>query len=283
MGWHEWPLVVFTVIAQSAVGAFWWCCLALLAGGLPPDQVSRLEGLMVVIWAMMAAAFSASAFHLGSPLRAINASFRFGRAPLSNEVVFGSAFVGLGILGWILGVWDIGAPTSRMFVLGGGIVLSFAFLASMIWFYMIPTVPTWYTPLTPVAYILTALIGGSAVAATLFAAAGIDQPGLLRHGPVLLVALAVVAAVIVTLRQGALLPRTNSSIKRAADLSPHYAVWMSFRFVILFSAAGLLGVELLCSGTLPASFAVAGLVLILIAEMIGRGIHFGLYMTVGLR
>jgi len=283
MGWHEWPLFVFTVTAQSATGAFWWCCIALLAGGLSPDRYSRLEGLMLAIWAMMAFAFSASAFHLGTPLRAINASFRFGRSPLSNEVVFGSAFIGLGVVGWMMGAWNIGTPTSRLFVLGLAIVCSFAFLASMTWFYMMPTVPTWNTPLTPAAHVLTAIIGGSAVAATLFAAAGITRPGVLHYGPVTLVSVAVVAAVVVTLRQCALLPSINSSIKRAADLSPHYAGLMALRFAILFSALGLWWLETLRSGTLSVGTGISCAILMIVGEMIGRGVHLGLHMTVGLR
>jgi DMSO reductase anchor subunit len=146
---------------------------------------------------------------------------------------------------------------------------------------MIPTVPTWYTPLTPAAYILTALIGGSAVAATLFAATGIAQPGFLRHGPVTLVSLAMIATIIVTLRQVGRLPRISSSIKRASDLSPHYAGWMALRFLILSSALGIWGIEMLLLGPLYVSSAVA--CLILIAEMIGRGVHFELHMTVGIR
>jgi len=283
MGWQEWPLFVFTVIAQSAIGAFWWCCAALLAGNLSADQYSHLNGLMLVVWAMAAFAFSASAFHLGTPLRAINASFRFGRSPLSNEAVFGGAFVGLGVVGWIMSTWDIGSDTSQLFVLGLTVVCSIAFLASMIWFYMMPTVPTWNTPLTPAAYVLTTIIGGSAVAAALFAAAGIVRPDFLRLGPVTLVSAALVVAVAVALRQNALLPGINSSIKRATDLSPHYASLMAIRFVILFSALGLWWLDMLRLGTLTVSAAITCVVLILVAEMIGRGVHFGLHMTVGLR
>lgn len=283
MAWQEWPLFVFTVTAQSAIGAFWWCCIALFSGGLSPDQSSRLESLMLVIWAIAAFAFSASTFHLGTPLRAINASFRVGRSPLSDEVVSGSAFVGLGIVGWTMHTWNIGDGTIQLLVLGLTAVCSLAFLASMIRFYMISTVPTWNTPLTPAAYVLTTIIGGSAVAATLFAIAGIVWPGFLLHGPVTLVSAALVAAIVVTLQQGALLPRINSSIKQAVDLSPNYAALMALRFVILFSALGLWWLDMLRLGTLPVGTGILCAILLIIGEMIGRGVHFGLHMTVGLR
>lgn len=113
MGWNEWPLMLFTVIAQCAMGAFWWCSFALLAGNLSEEQRSRLERGMLVIWVMMGVAFVFSSAHLGSPFRAINAIFRFGQSPLSNEVVFGSAFAGFGFLRWLMVARNIGSEAAR--------------------------------------------------------------------------------------------------------------------------------------------------------------------------
>ena len=283
MRWGEWPLMIFTVVAQSATGAFWWCCLALVLGSLPADQVSQLERLMLVIWAMIALAFSTAAFHLGSPRRCLNAGFRFGQSSFSNEVVFGSAFVGLGFLGWLMSTFTIGSTTVQIIVLGLTVLFSFAFLASMTAFYMMPTVPTWNTPLTPAAFILTTIIGGSTIAATIFAAAGVAHLGLLHYGPVVLVSVALVAAIVVTLLQSALLPKIRSSIKRATDLSPNYAGLMAIRFVILFSALGLWLLDLLGSGTFSVGTGISCAILVMIGEMVGRGVHYGLHMTVGLR
>jgi DMSO reductase anchor subunit len=283
MGWAEWPLVAFTVLAQTATGAFWWCCAALLVASLAPDQAAHLENLMAVIWVMVAVAFGAASFHLGRPLRAVNASFRLGRAPMSNEVVLGSVFAGLGVLGWLMGMVGLGAPTLRLTVLGLTVLASFAFLASMTAFYLMPTVPTWNTPLTPAAFLVTAILGGSPVAATMFAAAGIAPPGILAGGPVSVAGLALVAAVVVTLLQSARLPRINSSIKRAIDLAPHYAVLMAIRFVILFVAMGFWGLALSRAGALPVAAGIACSILVIAGELIGRSVHFGLHMTVGLR
>ena len=283
MGWHEWPLFIFTVIAQAATGAFWWCCVALLVAALASDQAAQLESLMVVIWVMVAVAFCAAAFHLGRPLRAINASFRFGRAHFSNEVSFGSVFVGLGGLRWLMAVFGIGSPTLHWVVLGLTLLASFAFLYSMTAFYLMSTVPTWNTPLTPAAYLVTTTLGGSAVAATMFAAAGIAPFGILAYGPASAAALALVAAIIVTLLQSARLPMVNSTIKRAVDLSPNYAVLMAVRFVILFAALGIWALDLSCHGTLSVTTGIACSILVMFGEVVGRGVHYGLHMTVGLR
>ncbi len=283
MGWDEWPLFVFTVIAQTAIGAFWWCCIALFAVGLAPDQAAHVESLMSVIWAMLVLAFCAAGFHLGRPLRFVNASFRFGRAHFSNEVVFGSVFVGLGVLGWLMGTFGVGSPTVQLAVHALTILVSFAFLTSMTAFYLMPTAPTWNTPLTPAAYLVTTILGGSAVAATMFSAAGIAPFGILAYGPVSIAALGMVAAVVVTLLQSARLPRINSTIKRAVDLSPNYAVLMTIRLVILFAAIAVWMLDLLRAGALSVNSGVACLVLVIFGELIGRGVHYRLHMTVGLR
>ena len=283
MGWGEWPLMVFTVTAQSAIGAFWWCCIALLAGGLPADQVSHLERAMLIIWGMVVVSFCAAAFHLGSPLRAINASFRFGRSSFSNEVVFGSAFVGLGLLGWLMNQSGFGPELLRSGVLGLTILCSFAFLAGMTAFYMMPTVPTWYTVLTPAAYLLTTLICGGTVAAALFAATGIGGSDVLRFGPVATVAVALAAAVVVTLLQSSRLAHVRSSIKQAAAVSPHFAGLMALRFVIVFSALGIWLFQFPPSESASVNAGIAIAVLMMVGEMVGRGVHYGLHMTVGLR
>ena len=283
MGWGEWPLFIFTVTAQTATGAFWWCCVALLAAGLPSEQASQLERSTIVIWGLVALSFCAAAFHLGSPLRAINASFRFGRSAFSNEVVFGSAFVGLGTFGWLMNVFGIGSPTLLSIVLGLTVLCSFAFLASMTAFYMMPTVPTWNTYVTPTAYMLTTILGGSILAATLFAAVEIRHSGLLIYGPAAMAVMSLVAIIALTLAQGALLPKINSSIKRAVELSPHYAGLMAVRFVILFSALLMWGLELSRAGMLSVETGIVALSLVVLGELVGRGVHYGLHMTVGLR
>lgn len=283
MGWVEWPLFIFTVVAQTATGAFWWCCIALLVVGLAPSQAAHLESLTPTIWIMVVVAFCAAAFHLGRPLRAINTSFRFGRSHFSNEAVFGGAFAGLGVLGWLMGTFGIGSANIQLAVLGLTILASFAFLSSMTAFYLMPTVPTWNTPLTPAAYLVTTILGGSTVAATMFAAAGIERPGLLAYGPVFVASLALVAAIAVTLLQSARLPKINSSIKRAIDLSPHYAVLMAIRFVILFTALGIWMLELSRFGGISVTTGIACSMLVMLGELVGRGVHYGLHMTVGLR
>lgn len=77
-GWHEWPLMIFTVFGQCVAGGFIVLALALLKGDL------RAEAQQRVI---------ASMLHLGSPMRAFNSLNRVGASALSNEIASGSIFL----------------------------------------------------------------------------------------------------------------------------------------------------------------------------------------------
>lgn len=41
-GWHEWPLMIFTVFGQCVAGGFIVLALALMKGGLRADAQQRI-------------------------------------------------------------------------------------------------------------------------------------------------------------------------------------------------------------------------------------------------
>ncbi|SQA96371.1 DMSO reductase anchor subunit [Cedecea neteri] len=49
-GWHEWPLMVFTVLGQCVAGGFMVMALALLYGVNDRATRRRAELMMVVLW-----------------------------------------------------------------------------------------------------------------------------------------------------------------------------------------------------------------------------------------
>ena len=70
-GWHEWPLVIFTVFGQCVAGALIVMGLVWLTE--KDDAVkTRLVRSMFFLWLVMGIGFLASVLHLGSPLRAFN-------------------------------------------------------------------------------------------------------------------------------------------------------------------------------------------------------------------
>lgn len=51
-GWHEWPLMVFTVFGQCVVGGFIVLALALMTGKLSREQEQRVVGSMFGLWVL---------------------------------------------------------------------------------------------------------------------------------------------------------------------------------------------------------------------------------------
>lgn len=73
-GWHEWPLMIFTVFGQCVAGGFIVLALALLKGDLRAESQQRVIACMFGLWVLMGIGFIASMLHLGSPMRALTRS-----------------------------------------------------------------------------------------------------------------------------------------------------------------------------------------------------------------
>ncbi|UJF18418.1 dimethyl sulfoxide reductase anchor subunit [Vibrio sp. SS-MA-C1-2] len=156
---HELPLVFLTVLAQSAVGIALFATLALFIGKVNDKQYKTLTIIALVV---MAFGGIASLFHLGQPLRAINALSRIGSSPMSNEIimviVFGSAL----FLTCVSTVLNKSASLVKLLGLITSIV-GFALLLVIPSIYELSTIPQWNSPLTPIQMILTAFTVGPVV------------------------------------------------------------------------------------------------------------------------
>ena len=95
-GWHEWPLVLFTVLGQCVAGATIVSGLGWMSLTDNSEARQRLVKRMVFLWLMMGVGFLASVLHLGSPLRAFNSLHRIGASALSNEIASGAMFFACG-------------------------------------------------------------------------------------------------------------------------------------------------------------------------------------------
>ncbi len=88
-GWHEWPLMIFTVFGQCVAGGFIVLALALLKGDLRAEAQQRVIATFG-LWVLMGIGFIAFMLHSGSPMRAFNSLNRVGASALSNEIASGS-------------------------------------------------------------------------------------------------------------------------------------------------------------------------------------------------
>ena len=276
-GWHEWPLMIFTVFGQCVAGGFIVLALALLKGDLKAEQQQRVVLSMFGLWVLMGIGFIASTLHLGSPMRAFNSLNRVGASSLSNEIASGAIFFAVGGLGWLLAALKKLPAGLRNVWLIVTMVLSVVFVWMMVRVYnTIDTVPTWYSVWTPMSFFLTMFIGGPLLGYLLLRVAGVDGWAMRLLPAVSLLAL--VASTMVALMQGAELATIHSSIQQASALVPEYGSLMAWRVVLLacWIAPQLQGYQ----PALP--LLSVAFVLVLAGELIGRGVFYGLHMTVGM-
>ncbi|OZS44232.1 dimethyl sulfoxide reductase anchor subunit family protein [Photobacterium sanguinicancri] len=280
MSYHELSLVLFTVLAQTAVGAYLIMSIANLVTNSRVDVKGRITRNMFFVWVVMGLGFVASSTHLGSPMRAMNALNQVGTSWLSNEILTGSMFFAFGGLYWLLEVLDKGTEGVRKGLKIAGMVAGVAFMYSMVNVYLIDTVPTWNTPYTGWSFLLTMVVAGAIFASTLMHSAQFDDAKYTR-GIQGLVVVAIIAMIVVTMSQMVALANIQSSVVAARDLVPNMAMLQGSRIVLLVAGAAiaLFGINRI-KGSI--ALPVVGLALVLVAELLGRNIFFNLHMTVGM-
>ncbi|EGE0852368.1 TPA: dimethyl sulfoxide reductase anchor subunit [Shigella flexneri] len=256
-GWHEWPLMIFTVFGQCVAGGFIVLALALLKGDLRAEAQQRVIVCMFGLWVLMGIGFIASMLHLGSPMRAFNSLNRVGASALSNEIASGSIFFAVGGIGWLLAMLKKLSPALRTLWLVVTMVLGVVFVWMMVRVYnSIDTVPTWYSIWTPMGWAMRLL-------------------------PAISV-LALVVSGVMSVMQGTELATIHSSVQQAAALVPDYGALMSWRIVLL-AVALCLWIAPQLKGYQPAvPLLSVSFILLLAGELIGRGVFYGLHMTVGM-
>lgn len=282
MNIHEWPLVIFTVLCQSAVGAFLWCMIALCTGNLNTQQRTKLNRVMFLIWALVGVALALSTMHLGMPFRAANALTRTGQAPLSNEIISLSAFAGLGFIYWLMSLRKPEGCGAGMVLAALTAIAGLVFIWAMSNVYRIPTVPMWNTPMTCLAFSATAMICGSALAAFLLSASDAAHKPLLRYGPLAIATVGAIATIVVMVTQYAdLANMQNAPLRDIPVLLKTLICFQSSRFVLLLIGLLIWGWQAARTKQSAGVMLLVSILLIL-AEMIGRLVFYSLNMTVGL-
>ncbi|PSU67953.1 dimethylsulfoxide reductase [Photobacterium phosphoreum] len=280
MAWHEWPLIVFTVLAQTAVGAYLLLGSVILRNPLTTEVSDRLHKAMFFIWVLMGLGFVASTMHLGSPLRAFNALNQVGSSWLSNEIFTGSLFFALGGSYWLLALVKLGPVALRKVILVLGMLVGISFIYSMVMVYLISTVPTWDTLYTPLAFVLTTLLSGFIFGHLLLTIAKHHDTNMDNALP-LIGAIFAAIYIVVVIAQIIDLHSTESALGSAMDIIPNLMQLQIIRIILLFAAIICWFIPRLIKARPTLLTMLLSLIFILFAELIGRGIFYGLHMTVG--
>jgi DMSO reductase anchor subunit len=167
----EWPLVAFTVIGQLAAGIFIFIGGPLFmfgpTNGESAAPSARLPVLLAVL-GFMAAAAAVSLFHLRRPARAYNVLSNIGTSWLSREILAELIFMALvGLLAYC--EWSgTRSPGLIKGLFVFGFLAGLLFILTMSKLYMLPAVPAWNRPFTPLSFFLTSAALGAAASSVFF-------------------------------------------------------------------------------------------------------------------
>ena len=275
---REWPLAVFTVLAQAAVGLF----LALVLPMALSARVSEggagpaLARALLVVLALLAAGGAFSFFHLGNPRNAPRTLANLKTSWLSREILFEIVFAGLLSLLIALEGASLGPRSVRTGVYALGGLAGVALILSMANIYRLKTVPSWNRPVTPVSFFLTALAVGSvgaliAVETGLFGISGafFPFPVVLKASAVGFLCLSFATAFLFDSVYGLLRTRRIPVEARTS------AARLGF-FVLRLGLLGFAVAAVAAIGTPPALAAV------LISEGLGRALFYASFRKAGL-
>ncbi|HSB02105.1 MAG TPA: DmsC/YnfH family molybdoenzyme membrane anchor subunit [Anaerolineales bacterium] len=164
--WEDVPLILFTLLTQMAVGGFWamlWTFPRLWT--LVEQETTLLQGLpLLLIGGCLGAGMLASLAHLGRKKRAWRALGNLRKSWLSREVLF----TGLFGTGWLLTtLQSIFWHRNTVEWMALTATLGFGLVYSMSRVYRLHTVPGWNTRRTNLVFIVSALLLGQSLMATL--------------------------------------------------------------------------------------------------------------------
>lgn len=251
----KWSLIVFTILAQSAAGAFVILighkALMGAASVVLPDMQVLAATTMIMIAALLV-----SLTHLGAPQNAHRSAANFWSSWLSREIVFGLLFAGCAVLTLILS-WRGEMFLLRVVISWLGALFAFGLVFSMSQVYMVRTVRAWNTVLTLFGFFLTALLLGALLNA--IPARRVNE--MMVSGMLFLIAAGLVVFVLWVLRI-------------AAKFRQYDLAWaVVFRVVLSLIGAGLLVAILFREGNgidlVSSAFAV-----LLAGEVIGRWLFY---------
>jgi len=309
---NEFPLVVFTIIAQMSVGSFVVLGLIHLlagrAGRRSADVIDRVsDPALYAIGPILVVGLLASMMHLGTPIRAINALGHLDSSWLSREILFGLLFAAFGGAFAFCQWFKWLTPRQRQGLAGLAALVGLALIWSMTMVYRLPTVPAWDSWATPVRFFATTLLLGSlAVGAAFVVTADVrrrrgtaaDEASntvimtSLRGIALGAIAMLGVEFVVLPLYLGQL--ATDGSVATAASadtLANTYGGYAALQLVLVFLGVALLGLFLSRLATrfssavqvqLLAVAPVAAFVLVLVGEIVGRMLFYASYARIGL-
>ena len=279
-GFEHTALAVFTTLAPVGAGAFIALAYTFIVGKPDEAAAKRLDRWTALPLAVLALGFAGAFMHLANPLNAFGVFAGMGTSPLSNEVAVGVVFAALAVVYWALALTGKLAVSARRVYLAVLAALALVFAAFCGLAYMMPTIPTWNTPLSIVQMVGYALAGGTLLG---FCTVGLAHVKLPKGAGVVAVALTVAGVVVGAAGLGmqiAGLGDIRNIWGSAADLVPAIGGLLA-----IFAACGLVGAGLAYAASkkeFSPALMVAACVIVAAGIFMARIGFYGLFMGIAL-
>lgn len=175
-GFEHAALAVFTTLAPMGAASFIALAYAFAVGKPDAEAAKRLDRWTVLPLAVVAIGFIGAFCHLANPLNALGVFAGVGTSPLSNEVLVGVVFVAAAVVYWVLALAGAlkGAARTGFLAVLSVLALVFAVFCGMA--YLMPTIPSWNTPMSIVQMVGYALAGGAVLGFCTVGLARVDMP-----------------------------------------------------------------------------------------------------------
>ncbi|MCJ7733047.1 MAG: dimethyl sulfoxide reductase anchor subunit [Anaerolineales bacterium] len=306
MNVREWALIIFTILAQMSVGAFWVLRIVHVyatrkAGAEEADRMN--DRALLAIIPVLTLGMLASLLHLGSPFSAYKAVSNLGTSWLSREVLFGVLFLISGALFAFLQWKKIGSIALRNALGWAAALIGIGLVYSMSSIYMLFSQPSWNTWVTPISFFVTTILLGSLAMGAAYvwnyAKVQKEQPDCvavqcelmrttLRGIAITSVVLLGIELVVFPIYLGYLALGNAATIASLNIMISNFTFVFVLRLILVFVGAGLFGM-FLYQNTSPdgkertfGNVAYIAFVLVLASEIMGRFLFYISQQNIGL-
>lgn len=299
MDTREWALLAFTILGQTAAGLM--IILMLIRGYITGKAGAQLaeqltDRPLYVVVPVMAVAFLASLFHLGSPLNILRALPNLGSSWLSREVVLAVVFVVFAAIFTYMKWRKAGSEGTRTIIGWIAAVFALAYIYAMGMVYMLPTQPAWNTLATPLMFFAgSLLLGALAMAITLVTVqAGTSQEttdlihSTLQGLSVTAILLMGIQFLVLPIYMAFLSTQGAAGLQSLNMMIDSYGGVLFFRLLLIFAGAGVLASYLYRNASLVgkentlATLAYSAFVLAFVGEVLGRFIFYATHYRIGI-
>ncbi|TGE39339.1 DMSO reductase [Desulfosporosinus fructosivorans] len=284
---EEWPLMMFTLICQLAVGSYILLVLvrSILAQKDAPSAKRLTSFGFLAVGPLMALALIFSLFHLGTPTGAYRSILNLGSSWLSREILTAGGFFVL---------WFVSYKAYQKETVGNGLgwltsLVGLLVIFSMVNIYGTSVRPAWDNANTYIAFFGTTFALGSLGAAS-FIAYGAKGSAL---SPEILTILkkvsliGIVAVIIQLIYLPVFISGLGSGV--AASIASAQLLSGSYLFpLVVYGVLSLVGVGLLYYGlgkatntkSIPVNVVYLALIMVVVGEFIGRYVFYASAVSV---